>query len=404
MQRQRTAQQGVRVLHARACPAEQGGRCACQPRYEASAYLARERRKLRKNFRTLAEARAWRSDAQGAIRRGTLRSASQTTLREAAGTWLAGAEAGTIRTRSGDEYKPSTLRTYQASLDTRLLPDHGSAKLSEIRRIDVQELVDRMLASGCDPSTIRNTLMPLRVIYRRAVSRGEITLNPMTGLELPAVRGRRDRIVTPEQAAQLLKALRERDRAIWATALYAGLRRGELMALRWQDIDLEQNLIRVERSWDIKAGLIEPKSRAGTRTIPVARLIREQLLAHKLRCPWRDGLAFGRHPTTPLSYSSLRERAHTDWQNAKLEPIGLHDCRHTYASLMIAAGVNPKALSTYMGHSSITITLDRYGHLMPGNEHEAAQLLDHYLEQSGPKQVALHLDERPRRAAVLKQN
>jgi integrase len=241
-----------------------------------------------------------------------------------------------------------------------------------------------MLADGCDPSTIRNTLMPLRVIYRRAVSHGEISINPTTGLELPAVRGRRDRIATPEQAAQLLNALRAGDRAVWAVALYAGLRRGELMALRWQDIDLDRNLIRVERSWDIKAGLIEPKSRAGTRTVPVARLLREHLLAHKLRCPWRDGLAFGRPPTTPLSYSSLRERAHTDWQKAKLNPIGLHDCRHTFASLMIAAGVNAKALSTYMGHSSITMTLDRYGHLMPGNEQEAAQLLDRFLEPKRP--------------------
>jgi integrase len=81
--------------------------------------------------------------------------------------------------------------------------------------------------------------MPLRVIYRRAVSHGEISINPTTGLELPAVRGRRDRIATPEQAAQLLNALRAGDRAVWAVALYAGLRRGELMALRWQDIDLD---------------------------------------------------------------------------------------------------------------------------------------------------------------------
>ncbi len=70
------------------------------------------------------------------------------------------------------------------------------------------------------------------------------------------------------------------------------------------------------------------------------------------------------------------------WRNANpepLAPIGLHECRHTFASLMIAAGVNAKALSTYIGHSSIQITLDRYGHLMPGNEQEAAKLLDRYL-------------------------
>jgi integrase len=78
---------------------------------------------------------------------------------------------------------------------------------------------------------------------------------------------------------------------------------------------------------------------------------------------------------------SQAQRALTAWKKAELEPITLHEARHTFASLMIAAGVNAKALSTYMGHASITITLDRYGHLMPGNEEEAAALLDAYLER-----------------------
>jgi integrase len=76
--------------------------------------------------------------------------------------------------------------------------------------------------------------MPLRVIYRRALARGEVAVNPCTGLELPAVRGRRDRIASPAEAAALIEALPESDRALWATALYAGLRRGELLALRWE--------------------------------------------------------------------------------------------------------------------------------------------------------------------------
>ena len=73
------------------------------------------------------------------------------------------------------------------------------------------------------------------------------------------------------------------------------------------------------------------------------------------------------------------KRARDAWTTASLTPIGLHECRHSYASFMIAAGVNTKALSTYMGHSSITITLDRYGHLLPGNEHAAAALLNTWL-------------------------
>ena len=82
--------------------------------------------------------------------------------------------------------------------------------------------------------------MPLRAIYRRALARGEVTVNPTTGPELPAVRGRRDRIASPIEAADLIAALPEIDRALWATAMYAGLRRGELMAMRWEDVDLQK--------------------------------------------------------------------------------------------------------------------------------------------------------------------
>jgi integrase len=100
---------------------------------------------------------------------------------------------------------------------------------------------------------------------------------------------------------------------------------------------------------------------------------------HKLRSGRHVGLVFGTSYTQPFTPSNVRKRANTAWMRAGLKPIGLHECRHTFASLMIAAGVNAKALSTYMGHSSVTITLDRYGHLMPGSESEAADLLDAYL-------------------------
>jgi hypothetical protein len=96
----------------------------------------------------------------------------------------------------------------------------------------------------------------------------------------------------------------------------------------------------------------------------------------------RGGLFFGRGKDQPFSNQAISQRANRIWKEAGLQRIGLHDCRHTFASLMIAAGVNAKALSTFMGHSSITITLDRYGHLFPGSEEEAAGLLDAYLESA----------------------
>jgi integrase len=375
---------GIRVRHARTCPSTTDAACSCrcQPAYEAWVFSVRDGKKLRKTFSNLSEAKGWRADATSAVRKGTMRSPSTQTLREAASAWLKGAEDGVIRTRSGDPYKPSALRSYQASLNQRILREFGSVRLSALSRVDLQDYADRLLSEGLDPSTIRNTLMPLRAIYRRAVARGEVTVNPTTGLELPAVRGRRDRIASPAEAAALLTALPEEDHALWATAMYAGLRRGELMALRWEDIDLKANVITVSRSWDVKAGIIEPKSQAGKRTVPIASVLRELLITHRLRSGRSEALAFGRDSARPFEPVTLSERASRAWEKAELEAITLHECRHTFASLMIAAGVNAKALSTYMGHASVMITLDRYGHLFPGNEEEAAGLLDSYLSEA----------------------
>jgi integrase len=381
--------QGIRVRHARSCASSNGGRCKCRPSYEAFVFSARDGKKLRKTFPTLAAARAWRADASSALRRGTLRAPSTLTLREAAEAWLEGADEGSIRTRSGDAYKPSALRGYEQALRTRLLPDLGAAKLADIERADVQDLADRLLARGLDPSTIRNALMPLRAIYRRALARGDVAVNPTTGLELPAVRGRRERIASPEEAAALLGALPEEERALWATALYGGLRRGELMALDWQHVDLAAGVIRVERSFDPRARVyVTPKSRAGTRKVPIASVLREHLIAHKLRAGRSEGLVFASQTGTPFDPWGIKARADRAWRAAGLTPVGLHESRHTFASLMIGAGVNAKALSTYMGHASIGITLDRYGHLMPGNEAEAAGLLDAYLTRSLTEAVA----------------
>ncbi len=103
------------------------------------------------------------------------------------------------------------------------------------------------------------------------------------------------------------------------------------------------------------------------------------LAAHQLAQSHIGELVFGRASDQPFS-QAVTDRARAAWIKAGLTPIGLHECRHTYASDMIAAGINAKALSSYMGHSSITTTLDRYGHLMPGNETQAAAMLTTYLE------------------------
>ena len=170
-----------------------------------------------------------------------------------------------------------------------------------------------------NPGTVRNALIPLRVICRRALVRGDIAVNPTLGLELPVQRGRRDRIASPQETATLLQALPAADRPVWAAAMYAGLRRGELRALRWGDVDLERGVLRVVRSWDQYEGLISPKSQAGTRTVPVIGRLRRQLGEHRHLLP-ATGFVFGREAERPCDRSILSGRAKRIWTAAGMTP------------------------------------------------------------------------------------
>ncbi|MGH2963955.1 MAG: tyrosine-type recombinase/integrase [Solirubrobacterales bacterium] len=374
--------EGIVVRHARTCASRQHSSCDCRPGYQAQVFSARDRKTIRKTFRTLTDARAWRAETHAALRTGTLRAPTRTTIEQAADEWLEAARSGVVRTRSGSPYKPSALRGYEQSLRARIVPELGHLRLSSVTRAHVQNFVDQLVAKGKSPSTVRNALLPLQTIYRRALSRSEVLVNPTVGLALPANRGRRQRVAHPAEAKALLEALPPEDRPAWAIALYAGLRRGEIKGLRWGDVDFERGLIRVEQGWDDREGPIEPKSRAGRRRVPLAKPLRSLLAGHKLQSSGgEEDLVFGSGADRAIDTLKLTRRAKGRWKAAGLNPIGLHECRHTYAALMIAAGVNAKALSSYMGHSSITVTLDRYGHLMPGHEDEAAAMLAAYLER-----------------------
>ena len=284
------------------------------------------------------------------------------------------------------------------AFDTRspFLPALGAKRLSDVQRRDVQDLADRLTGEGLSASTVHNTLDPLRVIYRRAIRREEgVAIDPTEGLELRRPKGERPRIADPAEAAALIAAIPEDERALWATAFYGGLRRGELRALRWSDVDLPARLIHVSRGWDAIEREQSVKSHAGNRRVPILDVLAVEITAHQGRTGrGGEALVFGATATHPFSPESVRRRSQAAWEaeNARrakaaadgedvelLDPITLHEARHVCASLLIAAGVNPKALSVILGHSTVAMTFDTYGHLMPGAEDEAAAATNAYL-------------------------
>ena len=372
---------GIAVRHSKYCASHDGDACSCRPTYQARVTHGRNSKVVSKSFRTLAEARAWKTKTKAAAYARSLPGyGASRTVAVAAAEMFDGMHQGTVRNRAGVPYKLSVIRKYELDMARLILPELGHVRLGELRRRDVQRVVEGLVSAGAAPATVKNALMGLRVLFRLALRDEDVAVSPMVGLELPAVRSRRDRVASPAEATALIEALSERDRALWGMAFYAGLRLGEIGALRWEDVDLDEHLIHVRRSYDHwNQRMQEPKTRAGTRRVPMLAGLRVLLLRHRLLTGRASGLVFGVSASKAFTPSAVRNRSVKAWDVAGLRPITLHECRHTYASLLIAGGINAKAISTFLGHSSIQTTFDLYGHLMPGSEAEARQIMDAYL-------------------------
>jgi integrase len=417
---------GLFWRHASDCPGNGG--CTCTPTLRAKVYDKRAKRPdgklgryVAKSFpvaeygteaKALKAATVWRGKAVAQVSEGARIARSRETLREVAEEWLAGAKANpptVLRRGDNEPYKPSALRSYEADLRGHVLPDFGSKRMADITRGDLQAFVDRLRGGGLSGSRVRNIVNSLRVVYRYAVEREVVGHNPTNGLRLPNGDNPRDRAASPGEAAELLAALPKGVRSIYATAFYAGLRRGELMALRWEDVDLAAGVIRVHRSWDEQAGEVAPKSKKGVREVPVSALLRDYLTDQKVRTEGeaRHFVFPGRSNDVPFTASNTGRQARAAWasenkrRTAKAEeqgtkpsllvPIGLHECRHTYVSLMADMGFSLERIGDYVGHSS-TYMVDRYRHLLKGHEDETRRIMDEYLARADTRGRIEQLD------------
>jgi integrase len=389
---------GIRTRHSRTCKTREGGRCNCTPTYEAWVYSKRDGKKIRKSFPTQAAAKGWRRDAAKDVADKKLRAPTSKTLEQEWTEWLEGARAGNIRKRNGDRYKPAVLREYDRAMRLRVVPELGHKRASDVDRAHLLDLKEQLLGGSVTDSTVANTFRPLQALYRRLQDRG-IPTNPTRDLRLPTGYKRRERIATVDEAAELVEALPESERALWATAFYGGLRRGELRALRVENVNGE---IRVEAGWDDVEGEQAPKSEKGKRTVPLPAILRPYINGHMERTG-RSGrdLVFGSTGASPFTATNVRRKALKAWEaenkrrakenerrkfegqqeRSLLVPITLHEARHTYVTLMHAAGLSLEEIGDYVGHSSAYMT-DRYRHLIEGREKDAASAFDAYLTRA----------------------
>jgi len=238
----------------------------------------------------------------------------------------------------------------------------------------VREFMKALLAKELSPKSVLNVMVVLKEMFKHAVQWGYLDANPAQYAERPRAEEQEMQILAPPEIRRLLNAAAEPTRTMLMCAVLTGMRRGELLGLRWEDVDLEGHRIFIRRAlW--RGKFVTPKSRRSRRTIDVAPTLRVALA--KFPTGFQGGLVFCNPDGKPIDPDNF---AHREWvrvlRRAELGRIRFHDLRHTYASLLIAQGAHPKYIQAQLGHASIQTTLDRYGHLMPDVHAAEARKLD----------------------------
>jgi integrase len=276
--------------------------------------------------------------------------------------------------------KLATRTAVESALRVHLQPFFGERPIGTVKHEDVVDLMTLMEGKGVGPKSIRNYIGTLSALYRFAMHprRRWATVNPCEGLELPAALGYEGIRYLELGALDALVNHAERgeyeqlDRALYLTAAMTGLRLGELIALRWADVDFSASMIRVRSNY-VLGEFGTPKSRRSTRSVPMADQVGAELdrLNRAAGDPGDDALVFA-DPFTggPLDKAAILRRYHRALKAAKLGEHRFHDLRHTFGTRMAAAGVAMRTLQEWMGHRDIATT-QRYADYAP-SAHEAA--------------------------------
>ena len=364
---------GIRARHARACAShlDSSKRCSCSPSWEVAVSVGGTLRRKAFPIRALAVAQrdAWRlANAQGEVHE------SHQTIGVVALALIADLEANRVLSRKSEPYKTSVVRSYTRLLSGTVIPEFGALRMNELTGRIIERRAAAWAQAGASGSTIRNRLMPLRVIYAEAVRNQEIASSPFDHIRLPKINGPRRRYVSWQEGEQVLAVLPDEIARVYAVALYAGLRAGEIGALRRSDVDLDARHIRVARAVDFPTGKLNTPKSGRERTVPIV----DELLAYlepAMMVATSTGFLFpGSSVERPFSYSFYRKKAREAQLEAGLDPISLHVLRHSFAS-HAATRVPPNQLRDLLGHASIETSMDWYVKSQDGWLEEARKLL-----------------------------
>lgn len=340
-----------------------------------------QRRQRRLSAPTRREAEALAARVMHEVTTGSYVEPDKTTVGAYLTHWLATAER-TIR--------PSTYGVYRAIVETHLIPALGTIPLSRLKPLHIEHYYAKA-SSRLAPSTVRQHHAILHRAFDQAVRWHLLPSNPTTHVEKPRLTEQELNVWSAEQAAAFVTgSASDPLAALWHLAIASGMRQGELLALRWPDVDLERSSITVQRtltrdragSWTTG----EPKSSAGRRTIALPGATITTLVRHKTDqerrrqeygAGWVAGLlVFDRGDGQFITPSTIKDRFDRLITAVGLPRIRFHDLRHTSATIALEHGVGIKILAERLGHSSPTLTLTRYAHVTETAQRAAATALE----------------------------
>ncbi len=279
--------------------------------------------------------------------------------------------------------RPSTLALYESLWRTHVGPRLGLRALSTITRLDVDAFVARMSADGVGQATTNASYRLLRRVLSTAEAAGFIARNPARGVKAPTPPRAEMRFLTAEEIERIAHEVPDRYRALVLLLGFAGLRIGEATGLRLPNVELLRRRVLVtEAATEVGGRVIvgSPKTKDSIRSVALPSFVAEAIAEHLTAFPpGPDGYVFTADRNALIRRTNFRRRV---WIPAVIaakidDPLPrVHDLRHSTAAIMIEAGAHPKLIQATLGHSSITVTLDRYGHLFEGLGEELAERLD----------------------------
>jgi integrase len=331
-----------------------------------------------------------KGDAERALRqamtdadRGLVFEAGTLTIEDYLNRWLTDSVKDTVRGTTFERYEQITRK--------HIVPEVGRLKLKALTPAHVRGLYKSKLESGLSPRTVQYIHVTLHKALKQAVRDGLVPRNSTEAVKPPQVRREEIRPLTSEQVKALFDAAKEdRLEALYVLAVTTGLRQGELLGLKWDDVDMDAGTLQVMRTLTTAKGgpvLSAPKTKGSRRTVKLSQTALEALRSHLARqleeidrvgSLWAEnGLIFASEVGKPLDRRDLTtHRFKPLLKRAGLPQIRFHDLRHTCATLLLSKNVNPKIVSEMLGHATIAITLDTYSHVLPTMQESAAKAME----------------------------